>query len=181
MKNLNRGIIQIYTGDGKGKTTAALGQTIRALGWGMSVCWVQFIKGNKKIGEIKFLKYLPKTLKKRFLFKQFHQTKRYSIGKLTNAHRIASEKAWDFAKKIISENKFDLLVLDELNNALEYNFLRLEEVIGNITNKSPNMELIITGRGANPKLLKIADLVTEMKCKKHPYNKNLLARKGIEF
>jgi len=181
MKKLTKGLIQIYTGEGKGKTTAALGQSMRALGWGLKVCWIQFIKGNSNIGEIKFRNKLSRNIKKKFVFKQFHKTKKYAIGKPKNIHKIASIKAWEFAKKIINENNFDLLVMDELNNAIDYNLLSVEEVIETIKVKPKNLELIITGRDAHPKLIKLADLVTEMKNKKHPFRKGLIARKGIEY
>ena len=181
MKKLNRGIIQIYTGDGKGKTTAALGQTVRALGWGLRVSWVQFIKGNPNIGEIAFIKKLPKSFTKNLIFKQFHRTNRYAIGKPTNIHKFASQKAWQYAKKIIKAAQYDLIVLDELNNAIDYNLIDVEEVLKTIKTKPANLELVITGRSAHPKLIKAADLVTEMRKKKHPYDKGLIARKGIEY
>ena len=181
MKKTKRGITQIYTGDGKGKTTAALGQTIRAIGWGLSVCWVQFIKGNPAIGEKKFRDKLPASFKKKFTFKQFHKTKKYAIEKPTNAHRVAASKAWSFAKKIIETGKYDLIILDELNNAIDYNLIDIDRVLTVLKNKPKDLELVITGRDTHPKLVKIADLVTEMKKKKHPFDKGLIARKGIEY
>lgn len=181
MKKITKGLIQIYTGEGKGKTTAALGQSLRALGWGMKVCWIQFIKGNTEIGEFKFRNKLPGNLKKNFIIKQFLKDKKYAIGKPKNKHKVASHKAWEFAKKIIGSNQYDLIVLDELNNAVDYNLIDISEVFEVIKTKPDNLELIITGREAHPKLIKIADLVTEMKKKKHPFDKGLIARKGIEY
>jgi cob(I)alamin adenosyltransferase len=181
MKKLHRGIIQIYTGEGKGKTTAALGQTLRALGWGLKVGWIQFIKGNSNIGEKKFRDKLPRNLKDKLLFKQFHKTKKYAIGKPGNVHRISAKKAWEFAKKMISSNQYDLVVLDELNNAIDYNLIEVDDVLKIIAAKPKNLELVITGRDAHPKLMKVADLVTIMKKKKHPFDKGLIARQGIEY
>lgn len=181
MKKFNRGLIQVYTGEGKGKTTAALGQTIRALGWGKSVCWVQFIKGNSNIGEIKFLKSLPKKVAKKLCFKQFHRTKTYAIGKPQSVHRAASQKALEFTEKIFGKDEYDMVVLDELNNALEYNLVDLEKVIGLIQDKPQRMQLVITGRDAHPEIIKLADLVTEMRKKKHPFDKGFIASKGIEY
>lgn len=181
MKKLKRGIIQVYTGDGKGKTTAALGQTLRALGWGLKVCWIQFIKGYSNIGEIKFFKKISRIFPKKIVFKQFHKTKRISINIPTKIHKITSQKAWKFAKKIIQGKAFDLLILDELNNAIDYNLIDIEDVIAILKTKPKKLEVVITGRDAHPKLIKIADLVTDMKKKKHPFDKGLIARKGIEF
>jgi cob(I)alamin adenosyltransferase len=181
MKKLKRGIIQIYTGEGKGKTTAALGQTVRALGWGLKVCWVQFIKGNPKIGELLFRQKLPKNILKKFTFRQFHKTNYYQIGQPTNIHKETVRKAWNFAQKAIKSGQYDLIVLDELNNALDYNLCEIEDVVKTISDKSKSLEVVITGRDAHPKLVKIADLVTEMKKKKHPFDKGLIARRGIEY
>jgi len=181
MKKINHGLIQIYTGDGKGKTTAALGQTLRALGWGFKVCWIQFIKGNSNIGEIKFSKKLPANLKKKLTFKQFYKTKNYAIGKPKNVHKVTSQKAWEFAKNIIKASKYNLIILDELNNAIDYNLVDIEDVIAVFKGKPKNLEVVVTGRDAHPKLIKIADLVTDMRKKKHPFDKGLIARKGIEY
>lgn len=178
---IKKGLIQIYTGDGKGKTTAALGQTVRALGWGLSVCWIQFIKGYSNIGEIKFLRKIARVFPKKILFKQFHKTKRMAIKIPTRIHKITSQKAWGYAKKIIENNQYDLLILDELNNAIDYNLVNLDDVLGAISKKPKNLEIVVTGRDAHPKLTKIADLVTDMKKKKHPFDKGLIARKGIEY
>lgn len=181
MKKFKRGLIQIYTGEGKGKTTAALGQTVRALGWGMSVCWIQFIKGNSNIGEVKFLKNLPKKVAKKLCFKQFHRTKTYAIGKPQNVHKVASQKALEFMEKMFKKDQYEMLILDELNNALEYNLIELEKVIRLIQNKPKKLHLVVTGRDAHPKIIKLADLVTEMKKKKHPFDKGFIATKGIEY
>jgi cob(I)alamin adenosyltransferase len=170
------GIIQIYTGDGKGKTTAAFGLAIRALGRGLKVCFIQFIKGNKTgEGSASFLKGAYD-----FEFASYG-TGKFILSKPTEEDFTEAKRAFSHAKESVSSKKYDLVILDELAQAIELGLLKLEDVIDLLKKKPRNVELVITGRDADPKLIELADLVTEMKKIKHPFDKGLKAREGIEF
>lgn len=172
----NFGLVQIYTGNGKGKTTAALGLALRALGWNKKVCMIQFIKGTKKTGEI----IITKKNIPHFSIHQFSNNKRIILRPTKKDLTLAS-KTLKFAKKIIFSKKYDLIILDEINVALALKLIKLKEIIELIEQKPRNLELILTGRHAPKKIIEIADLVTEMKLIKHPFNKKIPARKGIEY
>lgn len=175
----DRGLIQIYTGNGKGKTTAALGLAVRAVGCGLKVCIVQFMK-NQATGESKILKKLQKVE-----FYQFGSGTFIKKPVSTKASRgkdikIANE-ALEFVRKKIQSKKYDLIILDEINIALFFKLIQLEQIIELIQQKPAKLELVLTGRKAPAKLIQMADLVTEMKKIKHPFDKGLKARKGIEY
>ena len=170
------GLVQVYTGDGKGKTTAALGLALRALGWNKKVCIIQFIKGGKKLGEINITqKLIP-----RFSIHQFSHSSKI-ILRPTKKDKEVARKTLEFAEKIINSKKFDLVILDEINPALQLKLINIDEVLDLIKNKPKNLELVLTGRNAPKKIIQKADLVTEMKLIKHPYYKKISARKGIEY
>ena len=172
----NIGLIQIYTGDGKGKTTAALGLALRALGWNKKVCIIQFVKGDKEIGEIKISKsHIPQ-----LSFHQLSNNKKF-ILKANKKDKEIAQKTWEFAKKEIFSNKFDLIILDEINVAINLKLIDLKDLFKVFKNKPQKLELVLTGRNASKKLIKKADLVTEMKMIKHPFYKKIPARKGIEY
>jgi len=172
MKN-NLGKIHIYTGDGKGKTTAALGLALRAIGAGYRVYIVQFLKGQD-YSELKSLKPLKKITVKRFGEKTFI----HKVG--TNPDIIAARSALNWSKQVVKSGKFDIVILDEIFLASFFKLISTVEVIKLIKNKPKNVELILTGRKASPQVIRLADYVTEMKEVKHPYQKGLKARKGIE-
>jgi len=176
MPQLREGIIQIYTGDGKGKTTAAIGLATRALGRGLKVCFIQFLK-NSEIdeGSASLLKDADS-----FEFASYG-TGKFILSKPTEEDYLEAKKAFSHSKESILGNKYDIVILDELTQAIKLGLLKLEDVINLLKNKPGNIELVITGRDADPKLMELADLVTEMKKIKHPYDKGLRARKGIEF
>ena len=176
MQKLRDGIIRIYTGDGKGKTTAAFGLATRALGRGLKVCFIQFLK-NSEIGEGSaiFLKDADG-----FKFASYG-TGKFILSKPIEEDHLEAEKAFLHAKESVLGNKYDIVILDELTQAIKLGLLKLEDVIDLLKKKPRNIELIITGRDADPKLIELADLVTEMKKIKHPYDKGLRAREGIEF
>ena len=176
MAEKKRGLIIIYTGDGKGKTTAALGTVLRAAAYGWKILIVQFIKGSWKYGEMESLKLLPKVELKR-MGKGF-------VGiiddKLPFADHVqAAEEALDFVKTRL--NDYQLIVLDEINGAIKGKLISPEPVIEMLKNKPEKLHIILTGRGANPALIQLADLVTEMKEIKHPFQKGMLAQKGIDY
>jgi cob(I)alamin adenosyltransferase len=174
---LNQGLIQVYTGNGKGKTTAALGLALRAIGWNFRVCVIQFIKGNQKIGEMQIAKKLKNNLE----IYQFFEDTKYAVAKPDQKYQASVTLAWEFFNKILAEKKYDIIILDEINNAIKYKLLNVDEVIKILKNKPKNIELILTGRDAPKKIIEIADLVTEMKLIKHPFYKKIKARKGIEY
>lgn len=172
MKN-NLGKIHIYTGDGKGKTTAALGLALRATGADYKVYIVQFLKGQD-YSELKSLKPNKNITLKRFGEKTFI----HKIG--TSPDKIAAQKAFLWSKKILQSNKFNVVILDEIFLATFFKLIKVTDVVKLIKNKPKNIELVLTGRKASPQIIKLADYVTEMREIKHPYQKGLMARKGIE-
>jgi cob(I)alamin adenosyltransferase len=167
-------MIQVYTGNGKGKTTAALGLALRAAGAGLKVYMAQFLKGNC-YSELKALKKF-----KNIRVEQFG--KGCFIKKISTKRDIAlAKKGLEKLKKIIFQRIYDVVILDEINIALHLKLLRLEEVAELIKNIPKQIELVLTGRYAHPRILEIADLVSRIKEVKHYFKKGLKARKGIEF
>ena len=167
-------MIQVYTGNGKGKTTAALGLALRAVGTGLKVFIGQFVKG-KNYSELNVLKKI-----KNIKIEQFGRG--CFIKSEPKKKDIAlARSGLERVRKIISIGIYDMVILDEINVALRLKLLKLEDVISLIKNTSQKTELVLTGRYAHPKILKIADLVSEIKDKKHYYKKGQKARKGIEF
>lgn len=175
-----RGLTLVYTGDGKGKTTAAIGLAVRAAGRGFRVLVIQFIKSPQRTyGE------------KRIFDKLGIEMHQKGIGftwlKTPEEHREALRSAWAYAKERIMEGKHQLVILDEINNALAIDtfpvddVLPLEEVIGVIRDRPQGMHLVLTGRGAKQEIVELADLVTEMKPVKHYYEEGVSAVMGIEM
>ena len=167
-------MIQVYTGSGKGKTTAAFGQALRAVGAGLKVFIGQFVKG-KNYSELKALKKI-----KNIKIEQFGRgcfIKREPNKKDIELARIGLERV----RKIISIGIYDIVILDEITVALKLGLLKLGDIISLIKNTSKKTELILTGRNAHPEILKIADLVSEIKDRKHYYKKGVKARRGIEY
>lgn len=169
-------LVQVYTGNGKGKTTAALGLALRALGHGMKVYMIQFMKGDKNYGEIISAKKL-----KNFKIVQFGRKEFVSKKKPAKVDIEFARKALAHANQVIKKGRYDIVILDEINVALDFKLIKLEEVLNLIKTKPSETELILTGRSAPKKLIEIGDLVTEMKALKHPYQKGVLGRKGIEY
>lgn len=167
-------MIHIYTGDGKGKTTAALGLALRASGAGLRVYIAQFIKGLN-YSELKSIKYLRNIKLEQFGRGCFI----YKNPKPKDI--LLAKEGLRRAKKIIQSRKFDLVILDEINVALELNLLDKDEVVSLLKKIPKRIELVLTGRGAVKKMIKLADYVTEMKNRKHPFKKKVFARRGIEF
>lgn len=172
----SRGLVQVFTGDGKGKTTAALGSVIRALGHGLGVCIVVFMKGDYPYGECKILSQLPNVKIARFGSQQF-----IDPNNIKPEDREQAGQALAAAREAVLSGSYDLVVLDEVNLAVAWNLVELDEVIKLINDKPRNVELILTGRKADTRLIQLADLVTEMLKIKHPYDEGIKARKGIEY
>ena len=174
--SLKRGLVQIFTGEGKGKTTAALGAVIRALGYGLRVYVAVFMKGEYPYGEWVTLSKLPNV-----------SIARFGSGAFINPANVKPEEieqakqALAAAREAMLSGNYDLVVLDEVNVATAWNLVDLHDVIRLIQDKPENVELILTGRYADKELVKIADLVTEMLKIKHPYDEGMLAREGIEY
>jgi len=166
----------VFTGNGKGKTTSALGLTFRALGHGKRVCFIQFIKGAWKYGELEAAKRYGDLL-------DFHVMGRGFTWKSDNLDKdiAMAREAWQFAGDSITRGSYDLVVLDELTYLITYEMIDEQEMIDTLNSRPPGLHVVVTGRGAGDKLVAAADLVTEMKEIKHPYKQGVKAQKGIEF
>jgi len=170
-----KGLIIVYTGNGKGKTTAALGVALRASGYGMKVIMLQFFKGKWKYGELRGAPKLE-TFEIRPMGHGFTwESKDMEVDK-----RMVRE-AWQAARTEILSGKYDLVILDEINYALSYGFIPVEDVVDFLKKKPEMLHVILTGRNAKPEVIEIADMVTEMREIKHPFRKGIVAQKGIEF
>ncbi len=172
----DKSMIQVYTGSGKGKTTAALGLAFRALGHGKRVFLIQFIKSGKNSGEIKAAQRF-----KKLEILQVGRKGWLRKGLVTLRDKQLAEKGLRAAQKALKDKRYDLIILDELNVAIDYNLLQLQQVKEVLKNSPENVELVITGRDAPAEILEIADLVSEIKELKHYYKKGITARAGIEY
>jgi cob(I)alamin adenosyltransferase len=171
-----RGLVEIFTGEGKGKTSAALGAIIRALGHGLRVYIVFFMKGDFPYGEQKILCQLPNCTVERFGFQEF-----VDPANVKPEEKEEARKALEAARKAMLSLKYDVVILDEVNVAAAWKLIDVDDIIKLLHDKPEKVELILTGRYADPKLIKLADLVTNMVKVKHPFDKGILSRKGIEY
>ena len=176
MLKLEKGLVQVYTGNGKGKTTAAFGLALRAIGRGLKVYIIQFIKGGFDYGELYIVDKLPNLTLKAFGRGKFVTEK--PPGK---ADVELAEEAFALAEEVVKSGEYDIVILDEINVALNLKLIQIEKVLELIKNKPKHVELVLTGRYAPNEIIEAADLVTEMKEVKHPFNKGFQARKGIEY
>ena len=176
-KTIERGLLIVHTGKGKGKSTAAFGMVFRALGHGMPVAIVQFVKGKWQTGERAALEKFGDLVSINSMGEGFTwdtQDRRRDIA--------AARAAWEKAKGLIAAGKHRMVVLDELNIVLRYEYLPLSEVVDFLkTKRPPDVHVVITGRNAADELIEVADLVTEMEMVKHPFRSGVKAQKGIEF
>lgn len=170
------GIVQVYTGDGKGKTTAAVGQAVRATGAGKRVAFVQFVKGGAWSSELKMLRELGVRVER----PAERSTGLLAEG-LTDDDREAAAEAWQIASGILSAEDFDVVVLDEINVAVHYGLVDEADLLAALDARPRGMDVVLTGRGASEAIVERADLVTEMVPRKHPYERGVPARLGIEF
>ncbi len=173
---LEKGLVQVYTGHGKGKTTAALGLALRAAGHGLKTYIIQFMKGWPYYGELGSVEKIPDITLRQFGRPDFVYKERSDPEDVRQARQ-----ALEHARQIMDSGDYDLLILDEINVALDFGLIGLEEVLDLLEDRPPQMELILTGRNAHPDIIRRADLVTEMQEIKHPYAKDIRARKGIEY
>ncbi len=173
---ITRGLVQVFTGNGKGKTTAAVGTIVRAAGHGLRVCLVSFMKGKYAYGEYRALAQFPNVTIAQFGLRQFTRP-----AGIKAEEKEQAGAALAAARKAMTSGDYDLVVLDEVNVAVAYNLVSIEEVLKLIADKPARVELILTGRYADNRLLQAADLVTEMVKVKHPFDAGIKARKGIEY
>ncbi len=173
---LSKGLIQVYTGKGKGKTSAAFGLALRAIGRGLKVYVIQFIKGGFDYGELHIVKRLPNLKLKAFGRGKFIT----QMPPEEEDFKLAKE-ALQLAQEVVKRGEFGIVILDEINVALSLSLIKADEVVSLIKNKPNHVELVLTGRNAPPEIIAIADLVTEMKETKHPYTQGEPPRKGIEY
>jgi len=175
-KTEERGLVILHTGTGKGKSTAAFGLVLRCLGHGLRVGIVQFVKGAWATGERTVLARFPDLVTMRAMGEGF------TWETQDRARDIAAARAaWELAKAMIADPGYRLILLDELNIVLRYDYLPVEEVVAVLKSKPRDLHVVVTGRNAKPELIEIADLVTEMKLVKHPFRAGVKAQAGIEF
>ena len=175
-KTQEKGLLIVHTGKGKGKTTAALGMVVRAIGHGKRVGVVQFVKGAMTTGEKAVFDAFPDNV----TFKPMGEGFTWNTQDKTRDIALARE-AWDEVKRMIADPAYDMVLADELNIVLRYDYLPVDEVLEAVTNKGEMKHVIITGRNAPEALVEAADLVTEMTLVKHPFRSGVKAQAGIEF
>lgn len=175
---MNNGTIIVYTGNGKGKTTSAIGTGLRAYGQGLKVLMLQFIKGTWKYGELEAIRKLEPDFKIEPLGMGF-----IGVGgkPITAEERQNIRDSWERMKREVMSDKYDMIILDEINYVIGYGLLPVEEVLELLEKKPARLHLILTGRGAHAKIIEKADIVTEMREIKHHYAEGTEAQKGIEF
>jgi cob(I)alamin adenosyltransferase len=176
MPKLKRGLVQVYTGRGKGKTSAAFGLALRAIGRGLKVYVIQFIKGGFDYGELYMVDRLPNLTLKAFGRGKFITKKPPGEKDIELA-----EKALALSEEVVKSGEYDVVILDEINVVLNIKLVKIERILELIRNKPTHVELVLTGRYAPNEIIEAADLVTEMREVKHPFNKGYQARKGIEY
>ena len=178
MTEARRGLILINTGPGKGKTTAAMGTALRAVGNGMSVLMLQFLKGSWHYGELDAMEAFGG----KWVMKQMGRGFVKIGGAETDPEDVRLvEAAWDEARQAILSGEWDMVVLDEINYAIGYGMLDPARVVETLQQKPERVHVILTGRNVHPSLVEIADTVTEMREVKHAYQKGILAQRGIEY
>jgi len=175
-RRLEVGLTQVYTGNGKGKTSAAFGLALRAVGRGLKVYVIQFIKGGFDYGELHIVDRLPN-----LEIAAFGRGRFIGRGSTTEEDLEQARKALGHAREIVGGGEHDIVILDEINVAVDYELIGVEEVADLIKNKPGHVELVLTGRAVHPDIVELADLVTEMREVKHPFNRGIEARKGIEY
>ena len=175
-KDAERGLFLLITGDGKGKSTSAFGTVIRALGWGHKVGVVQYVKGNWKTGERQFFRRFPDLVTWHTMGQGFTwdtQDREQDIA--------ASKAAWEVSREMLASGEYDLVVLDELNIVLRYDYLPVEEVLKGLMARHDRTSVMVTGRDAKELLRDKADLITEMTPIRHPFEAGIKAKRGIDY
>jgi cob(I)alamin adenosyltransferase len=173
---MKKGLLMVFTGDGKGKTTSALGLSMRSAGHGLKVCFIQFIKGSWKYGEMDAMQRFDGLI-------DFHVMGRGFTWKSDDLEKdkAVAREAWDFAQGVINSGEYHLVVLDEFTYLFNYGIIDFEAVLATLAARPPDLNIAVTGRGAPAELMAAADLVSEIRAVKHPYEAGINAQKGIEF
>ena len=173
-----KGLLIVYTGPGKGKTTCALGTAFRAVGQGLRVLMVQFIKGSWHYGELDAAKMLgDDRMEIRPMGRGF-----VKLGGEQDPEDVRlCEEAWQYGRERMASGEYQLIVFDEINYVISYHMLDVEKVVAALISRPEDLHVICTGRNAHPKLVEAADLVTEMREVKHPYTQGILAQRGIDY
>lgn len=177
----NHGYIQVYTGNGKGKTTASLGLAMRALGRGWKVLIVMFTKGGNDYGELVSFANLCPDYKDNVKIVQAGLDRIVYSSNVSEEDRKQAQEGWKTAKTAIKQDEYQLIILDEANIALDLGLISLDDMLDTLKNKPDKMEIVLTGRNAKPEIIEIAHLVSEIKPVKHYWDKGVVARKGIEY
>jgi cob(I)alamin adenosyltransferase len=175
-KVMRKGLLMVFTGNGKGKTTAALGLAMRAAGHGLKTCFIQFIKGSWRYGELEAVKRYSDVIDFHVMGKGFTWE-----SKDLEKDKAVARGAWQFAQEVIASERYHLVVLDEFTYLLKYGMVDLQPVLAVLANKPADLHVAVTGRDAPEELMTSADLVTQMREIKHPFQKGIKAQKGIEF
>jgi len=175
------GYIQVYTGDGKGKTTASLGLAMRALGRCWKVLIIMFTKGGDDYGELNSFRNLAPEIRNNLTIVQAGLDRIVYSNNQNNADKEEIQKGWQLAKDAITNDEYNLIILDEANIAIDLGLIDIDEVVEVLKNKPEEMEIVLTGRNANPKIIELAHLVSEIKPIKHYWDTGIAARKGIEY
>jgi cob(I)alamin adenosyltransferase len=173
-----KGLVIVHTGDGKGKTTAALGMALRAVGHGQNVVMIQFIKGQWTSGEVNAIAKLAPYLEIIPMGRGFMWTEE---EKQSEENLRLVRDAWDLCRSKMMSREYKMVIFDEINNVISYGMLPVEEVIEALATKPSDVHVVLTGRGAHPALIERADLVTEMCDIKHPFRQGIAAQKGVDF
>jgi len=175
-KTEERGLIIVHTGKGKGKSSSAWGMALRCLGHGYKIGVVQYIKGRRETGEHKFFAMFPDLVTHKIMGEGFTwetQDRERDIA--------AATAAWQASKEMMADPEIRMVILDELNIALRYEYVDLDDVLDTLAAKRPDLHVVITGRNAKPELIELADLVTEMTLIKHPFREGVRGQPGVEF
>jgi cob(I)alamin adenosyltransferase len=172
-----KNLVILHTGNGKGKTTAALGTAFRAMGHGWRVCMVQFIKGKWKPGEVRMASKLAAGQFEVIPMGEGFTWESENLEK----DKATAQRAWAIAKEKLLSGDFQLVILDEITYTITYKFLDLDDILDTIRQRPSHVNVIMTGRGAHPALVELADLVSEVHEVKHPYRQGILAQVGIEY
>ncbi len=176
MNHKSRGLVTVFTGNGKGKTSAALGIALRALGHGLKVRIIAFMKGDFSYGEDKALEKLPNISLERFGPPGFCNPEN-----IREEDRAEARRALQAAQEALSRREYDVVVLDEVNVASAWGLIPVEEVLELVKKKPPQVDLVLTGRYADARLIDLADIVTEMVEVKHPFRQGVKARRGVDY